>query len=78
MNWFDLMCVLSKCDDMNLNDDQVKELSPGECSRLLCSYPVIVAEHFSRHFNAFVNHILKGDSKSIGEVVDFFWRVEFQ
>ena len=62
---------------MSLNDDQVRELSPGECSRLLCSYPVIVAQHFSHRFNAFVNHILKGDSKPI-EVVDFFWRVEFQ
>ena len=78
MNWFDLMCVLSNCDGMSLDDDQVKELSPGERSRLLCSYPVIVAQHFSHRFNAFVNHILKGDSKSIGEVVDFFWRVEFQ
>ena len=43
MNWFDLMCVLSKRDGMSLDDDQVKELSPGERSRLLCSYPVIVA-----------------------------------
>ena len=43
MNWFDVMCVLSKRDSMNLNDDHVRELSPGECSRLLCSYPVIVA-----------------------------------
>ena len=47
MNWFDLMCVLSKRDGMNLNDDQVRELSPGERSRLLCSYPVIVAQHFT-------------------------------
>ena len=78
MNWFDLMCVLSKRDGMSLNDDQVRELSPGERSRLLCSYPVIVAQHFTHRFNAFVNHILKGDSKPIGEVVDFFWRVEFQ
>ena len=78
MNWFELMCVLSKPDSMSLNNDQVRELSPGEHSRLLCSYPVIVAQHFSHRFNAFVNHILKGDSKAIGEVVDFFWRVEFQ
>ena len=78
MNWFDLMCVLSKRNGMSLNDDEMKELSPGEGSRLLCSYPVIVAQHFSHCFNAFVNHIFKGDSKPIGEVVDFFWRVEFQ
>ena len=43
MNWFDLMCALSKRNGMSLNDDQVEELSPGERSRLLCSYPVIVA-----------------------------------
>ena len=73
MNWFDVMCVLSKCDGMNINDDQVRELSPHERSRLLRSYPVSVAQHFSHRFNAFVNHILKGDSKPIGKVVDFFW-----
>ena len=50
---------------MSLNDDQVSELSPGERNRLLCSYLVIVAQHFSHRFNAFVNHILKGDSKPI-------------
>ena len=46
MNWFDLMCVLSKRNSMSRNDDQVRELSPGERSRLLCSYPVICSTAF--------------------------------
>ena len=34
MNWFDLMCVLAKCDGKNLSDDKVKELSTSECTQL--------------------------------------------
>uniref|UniRef100_A0A1X7TKF8 Helitron helicase-like domain-containing protein n=1 Tax=Amphimedon queenslandica TaxID=400682 RepID=A0A1X7TKF8_AMPQE len=33
MYWFDLMCVLAKCDGKNLSDDEVKELSTSECSK---------------------------------------------
>ena len=50
MNWFDLKCVLAKCDGKSLSDNQVKELSTSECRRLLSSYPVIVAQHFSHRF----------------------------
>ena len=75
MNWFDLMCVLAKCDGKNLSDD---ELSTSERRRLLSSYPVIVAHHFSHRFQAFMNHILNGASKPIGQIKDYFWRVEFQ
>ena len=68
MNWFDLMCVLAKCDEESLSDRR----------RLLSSYPVIVAQHFSHRFQAFMNQILNGASKPIGEIKDYFWRVEFQ
>ena len=78
MNWFDLMCVLAKCDGKNLSSDEVKELSTSERRRLLSSYPVIVAHHFSHRFKAFMNHTLNGASKPIGEIKDYFWRVEFQ
>ena len=33
MNWFDLMCVLAKCDGKNISDDEVKELSTSERRR---------------------------------------------
>ena len=78
MNWPDLMHVLAKRDGMNLTDEEVLQLPSSERRRLLCSYPVVVAQHFSHRFNSFVNHVMKGEGQPIGEVVDFFWRVEFQ
>ena len=44
---------------------------------LLCSDPVTTARHFLQRFQKFVSY-LKGSSKPIGEIVDYFWRVEFQ
>ena len=78
MNWFNLMFVLAKCDEKSLRDNEVKELSTSEHRRLLSSYPMIVAQHFSHRFQAFMNQILNGASKPIGEIKDYFWRVEYQ
>ena len=62
MNWFDLMYVLAKCDGKSLSGNEVKELSTSERRRLL---GMIVAQHFSHHFQAFMNQILNGASKHI-------------
>ena len=78
MNWPDLMYVLAKRDGQNLTDEQVLEMTKSERVRLLCAYPVIVAQHFNLRFHSFLNYILKGNGNPIGEVVDYFWRVEFQ
>ena len=78
MNWPDLMYVLAKRDGQNLTDEQVLEMTKIERVRLLCAYPVIVAQHFNHRFHCFLNYILKGNGNPIGEVVDYFWRVEFQ
>ena len=48
MNWPDLMYVLAKCDGQNLTDEQVLEMSKSQRVRLLCAYPVIVAQHFNQ------------------------------
>ena len=39
MNWPDLMYVLTKCNGMNLTDEQVLRLLSSERWQLLCSYP---------------------------------------
>uniref|UniRef100_A0A1X7T8M3 Uncharacterized protein n=1 Tax=Amphimedon queenslandica TaxID=400682 RepID=A0A1X7T8M3_AMPQE len=67
MNWYDLMCVLAKCNGKSLSDDEIKELSISGRRRLLSGYPVIVAHHFSHRFQAFMNYTLNGASKPIGE-----------
>ena len=63
---------------MDLTEQQAKDLPATQRKRLLCSYPVIVAQHFSHRFNSFMKFILNGDGKAIGEILDYFWRVEFQ
>ena len=66
MNWTDLLYILANRDGMNLTEQQAKDLPTPQQKRLLCSYPVIVAQHFSHRFNSFMKFILYGDGKPIG------------
>ena len=62
---------------MDISTEDVESLSTEQKHELLCSDPIITARHFSQRFQTFMA-FLKGLSKPIGEVVDYFWRVEFQ
>ena len=62
---------------MDISTEDVESLSTEQKRELLCSDPVTTARHFSQRFQKFMA-FLKGSSKPIGEVVDYFWRVEFQ
>jgi hypothetical protein len=61
-----------------LTIDEARRLSPKERRRYLAENPDIAARHFNRRFNAFFEHILCGSAKPLGEITDYFWRVEFQ
>ena len=77
MNWPDLLYVLAKRSGLDISKEDVESLSSERKRELLCSDPITTARHFSQRFQKFMA-FLKGSSKPIGEVVDFFWRVEFQ
>ena len=77
MNWPDLLYVLARRAGMDITIEDVDSLSTGQKRELLCSDPITTARHFSQRFQKFIA-FLKGSSKPIGEVVDYFWRVEFQ
>ena len=62
---------------MDITVEDVDNLSSEQKRELLCSDLVTTARHFSQRFQKFIG-FLKGSSKPIGEVVDYFWRVEFQ
>ena len=62
---------------MDVTVEDVDSLSSEQKCELLCSDPITTARHFSQRFQKFVA-FLKGSSKPIGEVADYFWRVEFQ
>jgi hypothetical protein len=79
INWPDMLVLLAKEAGMShVSLENVHVLSATERRRLVAENPVTVARHFSHRFAMFVKHVLKGTAKPIGEVVDFFWRIEFQ
>ena len=77
-NWTDLMVVLSKCKGQNLSEEQASELSPSEKRALMTTNPVVTARHVAHRFQCLSQEVIKGTGQPIGEVLDFFWRIEFQ
>ena len=77
MNWPDLLYVLAKRAGMDISMEDVDSMSSAQKRELLCSDPVTTARHFSQRFQKFIA-FMKSSSKPIGEIVDYFWRVEFQ
>ncbi|XP_062610660.1 uncharacterized protein LOC134272446 [Saccostrea cucullata] len=54
------------------------DLDWSEKSEILRSNPVTVARMFEHRFHMFQRHVIMSPSKPIGNVIDFFVRVEFQ
>ena len=77
-HWKDLMVVLAKCTGQNLTEDHVDRLTDEEKKELMASNPVVTARHFAHRFQCLVKEVIKGSGKPIGEVIDYFWRIEFQ
>jgi len=77
MNWPDLLFVLATRAGMEVTEESVCDLTAEQKHRLLLSDPVTTARHFSQRFQKFLG-FMKGPSKPIGEIVDYFWRIEFQ
>ena len=67
--------------DSSLVDTNMKwtrEVSPQERAALLAQNPVLAVKHFYERFHLYVKHIVKGKSKPFGNVVDIWYRFEFQ
>ena len=62
---------------MDISEEEVDSMSSQQKRELLCSDPVTTARHFSQRFAKFIA-FLKSSTKPIGEIVDYFWCVEFQ
>lgn len=54
------------------------DLSSDEKWKLIRQNPLLVVKHFNRRKQAFLNYILHGKSKPLGEVKDYFLHIEFQ
>ena len=77
-NWVDLMIVLSKSMGQNLPEEQAANLSANERRELMGTNPVVTARHFVHRFQCFLKEVIKGSGQPICDVVDYFWRIEFQ
>ena len=77
-NWTDVMVVLSEIKGKNVSEEQASTLSPGEKRELMTTNPVVTARHFAHRFQCLLREVIKGNAQPIGEVVDYFWRIEFQ
>ena len=77
-NWVDLMIVLSRSMGQNLSEEEAANLSASERRELMRTNPVVTARHFAHRFQCFLREVIKGSGQPIGEVVDYFWRIEFQ
>jgi hypothetical protein len=57
---------------------EIEALSWQDKSNLIKSDPVTCARYFDFKVQAFIKYVLKSDEQPIGEIADFFYRVEFQ
>lgn len=71
LHWPELFKTLSP-------NAEFQNLSKNEKWKMMRENPILVAKHFNRRKNAFLKHILKGKSKPLGEISDYFMRIEFQ
>ena len=80
LHWSELIVTLGKLVDKKDYTDAVAtdSLSWETRSRLVQSDPVTCVRHFDHRVSQFIQTILKSPDSPLGEMEDFFYRVEFQ
>lgn len=77
--WVPLLKSLSNLvQGSDLSLDEIDDLSWQHKCKLIKSDPVTCARYFHNRVQTFIKHVLKHSSHPIGEVLDYFYRVEFQ
>ena len=77
--WTPLLITLGKLvDKVAYSEDDVLKLSWEEKCKLIKADPVTCARYFDYRFQRFFHQVLNHPTQPIGEVVDFFYRIEFQ
>ena len=65
-------------DKKAYTDEEVERMPWPEKSRLIQSDPVTCARHFDHTLRIFLGEFLKSGQAPIGELLDFFYRIEMQ
>ena len=77
--WTHLIKILGRLNESkSYTDDEVRQMSWQKKSELIQKDPVTCARNFDHMVQLFIHDFIKSSCHPIGEVVDFFYRVEFQ
>ena len=77
--WTDLLRMLAKLNDgIQYCENEIEKLTWQEKTKLVQKDPVTCSRYFDHRVQEFLNTILKSSCQPIGNVRDYFYRVEFQ
>lgn len=77
--WEPLLKSLAKLvQGKHLSSEEILNLSWQDKCQLIKSDPVTCARYFDQRVQTMIKHVLKHHSQPVGDIADFFYRVEFQ
>ena len=77
--WLPLLRTLAKSKyNKTLSDQELSALTWIEKNELIKSDPINCARYFDFRFQSFFHEVLHCSLKPIGNIIDFFYRIEFQ
>jgi len=62
----------------NMSDEDIATMTKSQRNDVLAENPDLAVSHFHYRWMALWDEILNGESKPLGEIEDYFWRIEFQ
>jgi hypothetical protein len=77
--WIDLLKTLGKLvKNLDYTDEDVRNLSWTERCELIQADPVTCTRYFNHRIQIFISDVFKSPLAPLGNVLDYFYRVEFQ
>ncbi|PIK42671.1 hypothetical protein BSL78_20468 [Apostichopus japonicus] len=77
--WLHLLKILGRTvNNRHFTDEELLNMNWNDKSNLIKSDPVTCARHFDYMFRRFLNDFMDRSYHPIGEIIDHFYRVEFQ
>ncbi|XP_062615938.1 uncharacterized protein LOC134277623 [Saccostrea cucullata] len=77
--WSELLKTLAQLNlKKSLTDEEIDNMTWAEKTDLVQKDPVTCVRFFDHRVHVFINTVLKNEDQPVGELIDFFYRVEFQ
>ena len=78
MKWHDTLQSLARQQGITISDEEIDNMSWDQKCNWLRTNPVTTARHFQYRLECLMKDITLSDAKPLGEVLHFFYRIEFQ